>query len=626
MTWARQAFESFRLSGRVLGGGIASNRCCPISCAVLARRSITSGIDSLSTLSGGPYSSRVKPYYVTTPIFYVNADPHIGHLHSDIVADVLTRWSRLRSRGVSPRAGAPGDILHARSLNPVLTTGTDEHGLKMQKVAEALGEHPQKLCDRVSQRFRALADASNINYTRFIRTTDCDHKAAVRHFWKRLEQRGYIYKGSHAGWYAVSDEAFYPEAQVTDVKDEVTGETYKIAIETGQRVEWAEEENYKLKLSEMAPHLLQWLEQTPSPVQPHKYHAQIVAEVKAGLQDLSISRSSSRLFWGIQVPDDASQSIYVWVDALTNYLTATGYPWLGSRGDEKQSAWPADVHVVGKDILRFHAIYWPALLMAAGLELPRVVLTHAHWTKDKSKMSKSRGNVVDPFKALDAYGVDTMRFFLMRVGGNFANDSDYSHHTLLEFHRKCLQGQLGNLLSRVMAPKIVSKLLPAGTALHEDEVIVELARPAVGAGNGPVEQLVSALTALPANVDEHMERFELSKALEVIFEVIAVANEMIQHLQPWSPNTANENVARAVYFTSETLRICGLLLHPFMPSKMEELLLTLCIERGGTTTTEGDTGARSWESLRVLRESIKVQVSKKKVQHLFPKLDIPEES
>ena len=268
---------------------------------------------------------------------------------------------------------------------------------------------------------QVLADAANVRYTTFIRTTDDAHKMAVKHLWKRLEERGHIYKGSHAGWYAVSDEAFYPESQIKDCKDLKTGEEYKVSIETGQRVEWAEEENYKFRLSAMAPRLLEWLNAEPAPIQPSPYHQQILKEVSAELQDLSISRPSNRLYWGVEVPGDSSQCIYVWVDALTNYLTVTGYPW--QSGDTVGSPWPADVHVVGKDILRFHAIYWPALLMAAGLPPPKTILAHAHWTKDRSKMSKSKGNVVDPFKALEVYGVDTLRFFLMRIGGNFATDS-----------------------------------------------------------------------------------------------------------------------------------------------------------------------------------------------------------
>ncbi len=362
-----------------------------------------------------------------------------------------------------------------------------------------------------------LSDTAGLGYTRFIRTTEEPHKAAVQHLWRQLDSRGHIYKGSHAGWYAVSDEAFYPEGQLRDVKDVKTGEQYKVSIESGQRVEWAEEENYKFKLSAMQKPLLDWLHSDPAPVQPRKYWEQVVAEVEAGLQDLSISRPASRLYWGIQVPDDTSHSIYVWIDALTNYLTVTGYP------EGAAEAWPADVHVVGKDILRFHAIYWPAMLLAAGLPPPRCVLSHGHWTMDRAKMSKSRGNVVNPFEAIEQYGLDTLRFFLMRVGGSFSTDSDFSHNTLVEYHRKHLQGQLGNLLSRVLAPKILARLGPS-------EGSIEIARPKT---DPRTEELQRSLEALPHRFDGLMADFELSKALEAVFESIARVSAGMT-LQQWT--------------------------------------------------------------------------------------------
>ncbi|CBQ72583.1 probable METHIONYL-TRNA SYNTHETASE, mitochondrial [Sporisorium reilianum SRZ2] len=529
--------------------------------------------------------SHRKPYYVTTPIFYVNADPHIGHLYSDVIADVLVRYHGYMRSGFSPfdQSGVSvdnsDDSGSADCVKPVMCTGTDEHGLKVQKVAEAAGEDPRALCDRISQRFQQLADAAHIDYTRFIRTTDADHRVAVEHLWRTLRARGHIYQGSHEGWYAVSDEAFYPETQVRKAVGE-DGREYMQSIETGAKVEWSQEVNYKFRLSSFQPALVAWLRSNPRAIQPAQKHAEVLAEVEAGLGDLSISRPSSRLSWGIPVPDDADHCIYVWVDALTNYLTVAGYPFSA----EAPTAWPADVHVVGKDIVRFHAIYWPAMLLAAGLPLPKTILAHSHWTMNKAKMSKSRGNVASPFEAIAAFGVDALRFFLLRVGGNFGSDSDYSPAVLLEFHRKYLQGQLGNLVSRICAPKIHARL--AGFARDESSGIVHrLPRTHVEAHldaetTALCHELEASLLALPARVDALMADFEPGKALELILEsTIAATNELIQRLQPWSPATHPAVVLECVVLVTESLRICALLLAPFMPAKMHELLDTLKVAK-----------------------------------------------
>lgn len=472
---------------------------------------------AVSAAVGGRRWVSNKPYYVTTPIFYVNAEPHIGHLHSDVLADVLCRYQSLRTGGWSRNA----DGVYPPPTRAQLATGTDEHGMKVQRVAESQNVSPRALCDRVSQRFQALADEANIAYTRFIRTTDADHSVAVTAFWQTLVDRGYVYLGKHEGWYAVSDEAFYPDAQVQQVTR--NGETWHESIETGQRVEWTAETNYKFRLSAFQAPLLAWLEANPRAVQPRGMYERVLSEVREGLSDLSISRPRARLHWGIPVPNDAEHTMYVWVDALINYLTAVGY-----AGGAPPPAWPADVHVVGKDIVRFHAIYWPALLMAAGLPLPRTVVAHAHWTVERSKMSKSRGNSVNPFEALAKYGTDTIRCFLMRAGGNISSDADYSEAQLQEFQRKYLQGQLGNLLSRVLAPKIQARLVAhaasdaalAAPQLVEDDVA-----------------LTSAIAALPSRFDAHMDAFELSRALQAVFEVLALTNEYVQRAAPWSPAT-----------------------------------------------------------------------------------------
>ena len=254
----------------------------------------------------------------------------------------------------------------------------------------------------------------------------------VHTLWRTLLEQGHIYLGKHEGWYAVSDEAFYPESQVRRIEGAPEGAPQYEAIESGQPVEWMAEENYKFRLSHFQEALVRWLEENPDVIQPRSVHERVLDEVRAGVPDLSISRPSARLHWGVEVPGDKSQTIYVWMDALTNYLTALGYPWGGGAADATKAGWPADVHVVGKDIVRFHTVYWPAFLMAAGLPLPRHIVAHAHWTVQRTKMSKSKGNSVNPFEAIDTYGVDALRFFLMRVGGNIGQDADYSPTVLLE--------------------------------------------------------------------------------------------------------------------------------------------------------------------------------------------------
>lgn len=560
----------------------------------VVRRSALRGGAAWRGVAGRRWASS-KPYYVTTPIFYVNAEPHIGHLHSDVLADVLCRYQGLRTGGWSR---TPGDV-YPPPTRAQFTTGTDEHGMKVQRVAESQGIEPRALCDRVSQRFEALADAADIAYTRFIRTTDADHAGAVAAFWKALADNGHLYVGQHEGWYAVSDEAFYPESQVRKVSH--NGETYHESIESGQRVEWTTEVNYKFRLSAFQAPLLEWLEANPDAVQPKSMYEHVVAEVRAGLADLSVSRPRSRLNWGIPVPGDAEHTIYVWVDALVNYLTAIGYP-----NANPPTAWPADVHVVGKDIVRFHAVYWPAMLMAAGLAPPQTVVAHAHWTVEKAKMSKSRGNSVNPFEVLSTYGADTIRCFLMRAGGNLTTDADYSAAQLHEFQRKYLQGQLGNLLSRVLAPKIQARLV-------DRAVDGAVAAPMLVEDDAP---LAAAVAALPAAFDAHVARFELGRALQSVFDVLGLANEHVQRNAPWSAETSVDGVHRSVYLACETLRICGTLLQAVMPEAMTRMLDLLQVP-----AEERRYAALFLDGEAALRASLPLYTASKKIPPLFPRIE-----
>ncbi|POY74433.1 putative Methionine--tRNA ligase [Rhodotorula taiwanensis] len=529
-----------------------------------------------------------KSYYATTPIFYVNADPHIGHLHSTLLADVYTRFARLRD----PQRAA------------VMCTGTDEHGLKIQRVAEAKGIAPKQLCDNVSERFKDLARAANIDYTYFIRTTEDRHRVAVEHVWRELERRGHIYKSSYSGWYAVSDEAYVPESQVAEVIDEKSGEKYTACTETGTRVEWMQEENYKFRLSAFREQLLRWLGSSSSPVQPLSRSTALLAALEhplsTDLNDLSISRPTSRLSWGIRVPDDPEHTIYVWIDALVNYLTIAGYPWKGGEEFAQGQVWPPDLQVVGKDIIRFHALYLPAILIALDLPLPKHILTHGHWTMDRFKMSKSRGNVANPFEAMELWGVDAMRMYLMRVGGNSGGDADYSAAEIERFYRKDLAGQMGNLLNRVTTKKLTKKLESADL-MHTMPSQLEDAD----------KTLVKLLEDLPATFEEQLSAFEIHKALAAVFDALAEANRHVQQLSPWLATASPSDVHRALFFGSESLRMAAVLLQPFMPTKAAQLLEMLGVpaERwswahrrlgeGGVRTARLPTKEHLWPSIIV---------------------------
>ncbi|CAD6905450.1 unnamed protein product [Tilletia controversa] len=630
-----------------------------------------------------------KPFFVTTPIFYVNAAPHIGHLHSDLVADVLARYHAWRYRGWSPfsLSSSSSSTSLPESVQPIFSTGTDEHGLKIQKVAETSGEDPKALCDRISMRFRDLANAANLSHTHFIRTTEPQHAEAVREIWRRLQEGGYIYKGEHSGWYAVSDEAFYTETQIRERIDPKTGEKHMESIETGQRVEWSSEESYKFRLSLFRDALLTWHtssrplppsfspssttttttttnDRFTTPLQPPSQHDALIAELESGpLPDLSVSRPRSRLHWGIPVPgDEEGHTIYVWIDALVNYLTVTGFPWKtattsgdGGGGEEGKdewegSAWPADVHVVGKDIIRFHAIYWPAMLMAAKLPLPRHIVAHAHWTMNKSKMSKSLGNVVDPFVALQQFrphppsstspptttttgessnwgSVDVLRWYLMRIGGNLATDSDYNESILREYHRKNLQSQIGGLTSRALAPKVLQRLTDGQEGRQEEMAEVKVPRPS------PVlpedENLERQIKELAGVFDTYMQRFQLSKALQAVHDAVAEANKLITRLEPWSAHASLSTVQRAVYYSTETLRLAGLLLGAtVMPERMAVLLDRLDLQgQQHQQEQEQEQGQEvtTWEGAQTLRDvvSLRFRTDGQKMEPLFPPLPSP---
>ncbi|KAJ2685889.1 methionyl-tRNA synthetase, partial [Coemansia spiralis] len=400
-------------------------------------------------------------------------------------------------------------------------------------------------------------------HTDFIRTSEPRHHSAVARFWQELVDRGHIYQGKHSGWYAVSDEAFYTEGQVEERIDPATGERQKFATESGQPVEWVSEVNYKFRLSAFRDRLIAWIEENPDAIYPEIRRNEVLAWLRAGLEDLSVSRPRSRLKWGIPVPGDAEHTVYVWVDALVNYATVDGYPW-NDRSGSGERFFPPDVQVVGKDIVRFHAVYWPALLMAAGLPLPKRILAHAHWTMGAQKMSKSRGNVADPFDAIALYGVDPIRYFILRNGG-IADDGDYSPAEVLVRYKKDLVGQLANLAARCLAASLGPDLGAFATIGQQQQQ-----------GQQPVapgdEHMRNVLLALPQRVSACFDQGELGRGMGLIFDALADANRYVTDEQPWVLAKSADEKARArlqvvLFYSLETVRLAAIMLQPAMPDK-----------------------------------------------------------
>ncbi len=352
-----------------------------------------------------------KRYYLTTPIYYVNDDPHIGHAYTTLACDVLARFKRLDGFDVK------------------LLTGTDEHGQKVAKSAADAGVDPKTFTDRVSQNFRDLSGLMNFSHDDFIRTTEDRHQRACQDIWKRLVENDEIYLDSYAGWYAIRDEAFYTEDEL------VTGPDGKKTAPSGAEVEWVEEPSYFFRLSAWQDRLLEFYDANPDFVLPKTRLNEVTSFVSGGLQDLSVSRTTFK--WGVPVPGDDDHIMYVWLDALTNYITGVGFP--ETETGEYATYWPADLHMVGKDILRFHAVYWPAFLMAAGLEPPRRVFAHGWWTNEGEKISKSLGNIIDPIELVKKYGLDQVRYFLLREVP-FGNDGDFAHQAMITR----MNGELAN--------------------------------------------------------------------------------------------------------------------------------------------------------------------------------------
>ncbi|KAL8850056.1 MAG: hypothetical protein Q9221_004982 [Calogaya cf. arnoldii] len=517
-------------------------------------------------------TEKEKPYYVTTPIFYVNADPHVGHLYTIVLTDVLKRFQALKGR------------------KAILCTGTDEHGMKIQRAAEKAKQDVRAFCDENFSAFKRLADSANVQYDHFIRTSEPDHIFAVQHFWLMLKDRGYIYESKHEGWYSVSDETFYPPSAVHLILDPATGRKHMASQETGKEVEWTSETNYHFRMSALRDRLLEFYAKNSDFVQPESRMQDVISQVTSGLSDLSISRPVERLSWGIPVPHDTSQTIYVWLDALINYLTKANYPFQ-VPGQEHATGWPADVHVIGKDIVRFHCIYWPAFLLALDLPLPKQILTHAHWTLAREKMSKSRGNVVNPFYALERFGSDTMRYYLVHSGG-IQDDSDYDNQYVIKCY-KHLQGDLGNLVTRVVR----------GKGWDVRRAVIGARRETDDSAEGKAH--VEALGKLPTVFDRRMAKLNPGSAIKLVAAVVQQTNQYMQQAAPWNlaaptnkhgkpkknrPLAVPKKVDSIIYLCAESIRICGILLQPVMPQRMKDLLDLMGVDEGRRTFQDAAVG------------------------------------
>jgi methionyl-tRNA synthetase len=478
-----------------------------------------------------------KTFYITTPIYYVNGAPHLGHAYTSTAADVVARFKRLDGYEV------------------FFLTGTDEHGQKVEAAARVAGLDPQAFTDQVAADFADMTRAMNISNDDFIRTTEPRHKKAAAALWSKLVEAGAIYLGKYEGWYAVRDEAFYDEEEL------ITGADGVQRAPTGAPVEWVIEPSYFFRLSDYEQPLLKFYEANPGFIAPVGKRNEIMSFVRGGLRDLSVSRTSFK--WGIPVPGDESHVMYVWLDALANYLSAVGYP---DETAPRWPFWPANLHLVGKDILRFHAVYWPAFLMAAGLPLPGKVFAGGWWTVEGEKMSKSVGNVIDARELVKEFGLDPVRFFMFREMP-FGNDGDFSRKSFIAKINAELANGIGNLAQRTLSfiAKNAGGVVPARGVLTEaDEAVLALA------------------DGLAAKVREALDRLAFHEALDEIWRVIRAGDGYIDHQAPWSlrkTDLVRMNTVLAVL--CEVLKTVGILLQPFMPESAGRLLDQLgMVERG----------------------------------------------
>jgi len=462
-----------------------------------------------------------KNFYITTPIYYPSAKPHMGHAYSSIIADFFARFKRIDGFNVS------------------FLTGTDEHGLKIQRAAENKGLEPLAFCDEISKTFRNLSKTLNLTNTDFIRTTEERHIKSVQNLWNELEKNDDIYLSKYSGWYSVSDEAFYTEEEI----EEVDGK--KISISSKSPVEWMDEESYFFRLSKWEKKLLDYYEKNSDFILPKSRRNEVISFVKGGLKDLSVSRKS--FSWGIPVPNNKEHVIYVWLDALTNYISALNYPDI--KNQKYKTFWPATVHLIGKDILRFHAVYWPAFLLAAKLPLPKKVYGHGWILSGEEKMSKSKGNILDPIEIIDQYGLDPLRYYLIKEV-SFGNDGNISQEKLEDCINSDLANNYGNLCQRVIAfaMKNCDGKIPAKIDFESDDLKI-------------LNKFQENLDTIRSKINEQNINFYIDFIVNSLFE----ANKYFNDQEPWKKKDNLIRLNTIVYTTLEIVRKISFLLYPIIP-------------------------------------------------------------
>ena len=471
--------------------------------------------------------------FITTPIYYVNDKPHIGHAYTTIACDIIARYNKLKN------------------IDVYFLTGTDEHGQKVEKAAKNFSEEPQFFTDRMSENFRELAKFLNCEINDFIRTTEARHKNAVQNLWKKLLENEEIYLGTYEGWYSIRDEAFY-------VEKELTKSNGKLFAPSGAEVEWVKEESYFFKLSKWQEKLLKYYKSNPSALAPKSRYNEVISFIESGLKDLSISRTTFK--WGIPVPNNDKHIMYVWLDALTNYITAIGYPKIESNLFKKY--WPA-IHIVGKDILRFHAVYWPAFLMAAKLEPPKRIFAHGWWTNEGKKISKSDGNIIDPYEIVNSYGLDQIRYFLFREVP-FGNDGDFSKDSIYSRINADLSNNLGNLIQRICSfinKNCQSNVQNFFNIENADKKLFELSRIKF------------------QSYKNFFDKQEIDKSIKEVFDIISETNVYVDKQAPWNLKKSNINRMNVVLSVAvEIIRRTMIMLYPVIPDSSLKVFKILNID------------------------------------------------
>ncbi len=475
-----------------------------------------------------------KNYYITTPIYYPSAKPHMGHAYSSIVADVFARFKRLDGYKV------------------FFLTGTDEHGLKIQKAADKNEMDPKKFCDKISKTFKDLSNTLNLSNDDFIRTTEPRHHKAVQHLWTKLFSNGDIYLSKYNGWYSVSDEAYYNEDETIKKNDK------RVSSTSGSEVEWVEEESYFFKLSSWQDKLLDFYDKNPNFILPTSRKNEVISFVKGGLKDLSISRKS--LTWGIKVPNDEKHIIYVWLDALTNYLSALNYP--DQESSLLKNFWPADLHIIGKDILRFHAVYWPAFLLAAGVNPPKKVYGHGWILAGEEKMSKSKGNILDPIEMIEKYGLDQLRYYLIKEV-SFGNDGSISNENIENCINSDLANNYGNFCQRTFsfAEKNCKNTIPSDVKFNDKDLSL-------------LNSFSENINSIRSFIDEQ----KLTDYVKFIIDKTFDANKYFNDEAPWDKKKDPKRLNTIVYVSLEIIRKISILLNPIIPNSANKALKSLNLD------------------------------------------------